>query len=166
VYDFIMSIGSQEHASLALDAVKELERLHHDPTFGHIAGEGTWDGDTASWTLTIGDVGLLGTGSSRMVWTIDGDVAYKIGYDGCESDQWAEWDRWVAFHDKMPEGTRLPEMHMYNVNGRSVIAVEVIKFPRQWAPMPNNMPFHFLDYAEYNYRVAPDGTFIPIDFAC
>jgi hypothetical protein len=135
-------------------------------TFGDDVQNGTWDGKEESWTLTVGEVGLLGCGSSRRCWTVDGEVAYKVGLHD-DHDNIAEYDRYVSYSHKMPEGTRLPEMSRYYVGTRMVIAVEIIRFPRQWnryVSIPA-LPFAFLDNGDYNYRVAPDGTFIPIDFA-
>lgn len=163
-----MSIGSQEHAALALAANREYRDLYMSGEFGTVVDNGTWEGQEESWTLTIGDVAMLGAGSTRHVWTIDGEVAYKVNHGHNDSDNRSEWARYKKFHALMPEGTRLPEMSAYDVDGRLVLAVEIIKFPRQWARSMRipRLPFEFMDDGEYNYRWSPDGIFIPIDFAC
>lgn len=162
-----MSIGNQAHATLALAADREYQDLLYRtaPEWSDVLDAGSWEGKETSWALAIGPVSLVGQGSTRRVWTIDGKVAYKIAsHNG--ADQRSEWDRWVKFHDKMPEGTRLPDMHAYYVDNVLILAVEIIKFPRQWnGPATPALPFQFHDDGDYNCRWAPDGTFIPIDFA-
>lgn len=166
-----MSIGNHEEAALALAAHEDRISIIEGDSYplGEVEREvydGTWEGVSESWTLTMGDFGMIGCGSTRAVWSQDNEVAYKIGLDQDEdAENLREWERWESYNAKMPKGTRLPVMQMYMVNGRAIIAVEIIKFPRQYAETPK-LPFDFLDNGDYNYRVCPEtGTFIPIDFA-
>lgn len=162
-----MNIGSQTDATRALETDYEYNGMLILGEFQDEVQAATWDGQEESWTLILDDVALLGNGSCRRVWTIDGDVAYKVNMGGYDGDNLEEWARYQKHHDNMPEGTRLPLMSLYMVEGRAVIAVEVIKFPRQWHDSTTPvLPFSFFDNGSYNYRYAPDGTFIPIDFAC
>jgi len=165
-----MSIGNENHAAMALAATHEFRDLCKAGDFGDLVEQGTWDGRDSSWTLSLDDVAMLGRGSCRTVWTIDGEVAYKVNHGETDEDNSAEWRRWKKYNHLMPEGTRLPMMTAYRVKGRLILAVEVIKFPRQWGYNPNRsvprLPFDFMDNGEYNYRWSPDGIFIPIDFAC
>lgn len=128
--------------------------------------------------VAVGPMCQIGNGTYRSVWTVDGNVAYKIGHGfyGWESSL-TEWDVYRKFSAKMPKGMRLPKMHAYSFEGNLIIAVEVIHLPdpntltpRQYDAIPipewDDLPFSFMDSHEGNWRWDKKAKeFVILDFA-
>jgi hypothetical protein len=128
--------------------------------------------------VAVGDMVQIGSGSFRGCWTVDGEVAYKIGhYASGWQDNMEEWQRYRRYAHIMPKGTRLPKMHAYSFEGNLILAVEIIHYkdpetlpPKQYDNIPDRnwsrLPFPFYDHHSGNWRWDwRKREFVILDFA-
>lgn len=128
--------------------------------------------------IAMGDVVQIGSGSFRGCWTLDGDVAYKIGHGAAGwRDNMDEWQIYRRFAHRMPKGTRLPKMTAYSFEGHLILAVEIIHYKdpetlpeKQYDNIParrwGDLPFGFFDHHSGNWRWDwRKREFVILDFA-
>lgn len=79
--------------------------------------------ENAALALTRPKNLLLDEGTTRTAFLIDG-VVYKVDDDhGANELEIANYYKW---RDRLPQGISFPEMQLYRVNGRYVIAAEYV----------------------------------------
>jgi hypothetical protein len=162
-----MKLGNRADAAKCLRAARAWQTRYTD--LDDMYGE-AYEGEDSSWGFTFPNgVHYIGAGAFRMVFTVDNEVAYKIPrYKVMDCDiNREEWRNYKKYSHLMPEGFRLPRMDRVTVDGNFILAAELIKFPRQDCQPHhgrNALPFRWDDCGSNNYRTAPDGTTIILDF--
>lgn len=162
-----MKLGNRNDAARALRAMFAWTNRYENE-FDECSA---WESVDGGWGFTLPTgIHFMGSGAFRYVFTVDEVVAYKVCPDSYDDRQnMEEWVKFKRYADKFPKGYRLPNMQMYTVNGRHILAVEIVKAPRREINIPQadlaQMPFRWRDRGSNNYRIESDGTVVLIDFA-